>query len=365
MTRPRSTTRVVLLLASVAVLAVAGCSGSDDRADAGAGGSAAAGEATVTSVAESTTSTAPTTTVAPDSCDAPAAAGAPPAGSYAVGRQFRTYVDPSRGTQADEGRGVPAEPERTLPVTVLYPAVGAPSEPGAFAQDAAPAAGDFPLVVYSHGVLSSGTDRNDTLARWASAGYVVVAPTYPRSSGAGGLVADLPHQAVDVLFVVDTFAAQVAESADPLHDAVATGCLAVAGHSLGGATTLAAAYDPCCTRLGPRAVVDIAGVLFPATPGAQLADAAPLPTLIVHGREDPLVKYDQGERAFAELTGPRWFVSFSSGDHNSMFLPPESAVLDTAVLAFLDAELKGDRAALAALPVTAEQWSDATLAVAP
>jgi fermentation-respiration switch protein FrsA (DUF1100 family) len=146
---------------------------------------------------------------------------------------------------------------------------------------------------------------------------------------------------------------------------VSAGCLALAGHSLGGATTLAAAFDPCCATISPRAVVDVAGVLIPVTAGVELADAAPLPTLIVHGREDPLVKYDQGERAFAELTGPRWFVTFTSGDHNSMFLPPESAVLDTAVLAFLDAQLKDRPAALEALPVTAEQWSDATLAVAP
>ncbi len=348
MTRRRGTTGVVPLVASVVVvLALAACSGTEDRADAGTSPS-------TTAEATSSTTTASTSTVPADACDPPMATGAQAPGTYAVGRQLRTYVDVARPTQADDSRGVPAEPERTLPVAVLYPARGTPAEPGTFAEDAPALGGDFPLVVYSHGVFSGGTERNDTLARWASAGYVVVAPTYPRSSGSGSMVADLPNQAQDVVFVVDTFSAQVADPGDALHGVVATGCLALAGHSLGGATTMAAAFDPCCQQLDVRAVVDIAGVLLQTTPGAQLSDAPPIPTMIVHGVQDPLVGYAQGRRALDELTGPRWLVSLVDGDHNSMFVPPESAALDASTLALLDAELKGDPSGLEALPATLE-----------
>jgi predicted dienelactone hydrolase len=330
-------------VASVAVLLFAGCSSSD-------GDAAAEGSTSTSSTAAPETTT--TTTEPADGCDAPRSAGAAAPSSFAVGRQSRTFVDTTRPTDADDVRGLPAAADRTLAVSVLYPASGTPGSPGEFVQDAAAADGEFPLVVYSHGVLSSGTERNDTLARWASAGYVVVAPTFPLSSGPGARIFDLPNQPGDVVFVTESLRAAVEDPSDPLHGVVADECLALAGHSLGGATTLATAFDPCCGQLDVRAVIDVAGVLLQVTPGASLSQAPPIPTMIVHGVQDPLVGYEQGQRAFAELTGPRWLVTLAGGDHNSMFVVPESAALDASALALLDAELKDDSSGLDALPDT-------------
>ena len=348
-----------LVLAVGVVLA--GCSGS---------GSSEGGE---TSTSTSSTSTVPTTAAPPageepdPGCAAAVETGAVEPGTFAVGREARTYVDTGRGTDADPDRSIAATPDRTLAVSVLYPAAGAPSAPGEFTQDAPPLdtaeGGDLPLVVYSHGVWSNGSERNDTLARWASAGYVVVAPTYPLSSGPGARTTDLPNQPGDLVFVAESFSDQVAVRTDTLHGLVDTDCLALAGHSLGGATTLATAFDPCCGELDVRAVVDIAGVLITVTPESRLADADPIPTLIVHGDEDPLVPLAMGQRAFDELRGPRWFLTFTGGDHNSMFEPPEAALFDASVLAFLDAELKDEPAALDALPATVEAAGDAILVV--
>ena len=346
----------------VAAVTLAGCAGTDSG-EGGEGGASS----------DSSTPSAPTT-VAPtgsedgaEGCTTAVDAGADQLGTYAVGREARTYVDTGRGTGADPDRFMAAAPDRTLAVSVLYPAAGAPAEPGVFAQDAPPLAaadgGGFPLVVYSHGVWSNGTERNDTLARWASAGYVVIAPTYPLSSGPGAKITDLPNQPGDLVFVTESFSDQANGPTDTLHGLVDTDCLALAGHSLGGATTLATAFDPCCGQLDVRAVVDIAGVLITVTPDAQLADAAPVPTLIVHGDEDPLVPLAMGQRAFDELQGPRWFLTFTGGDHNSMFLPPESALFDTSVLAFLDSELKDEPAALDQLSTTVTASGAAILIV--
>ena len=339
-TRAARVARVALAAPLVALL-LAGCSSSDDGA--GSEGTAASPSSTLASE---------TTTVPADGCDAPRSAGVAAPSTFAVGRQTRTFVDPSRPTDADDVRGLPAAADRTLAVSVLYPAAGTPGAPGEFVQDAEAAEGEFPLVVYSHGVLSSGTERNDTLARWASAGYVVVAPTFPLSSGPGARIFDLPNQPGDVVFVTESLRGAVADPSDPLHGVVAGECLALAGHSLGGATTLATAFDPCCGQLDVRAVIDVAGVLLQVTPGASLSEAAPIPTMIVHGVEDPLVGYEQGQRAFAELTGPRWLVTLHGADHNSMFVAPESAALDASALALLDAELKDDPRGLDALPDT-------------
>jgi len=238
-----------------------------------------------------------------------ARAGVEELGGFAVGRQFRTYVDTTRGTDADDERNLAPTPDRTIAVSVLYPAAGDATVPGEFVQDAPPAAladgGSFPLVVYSHGVWSNGTERNDTLARWASAGYVVIAPTYPLSSGPGAKITDLPNQPGDLVFVAQSFSTEVLDSSDTLNGLVDSECLALAGHSLGGATTLAATFDPCCGQLDVRAVVDIAGVLIPVTPGAELTLSDPVPILIVHGDQDPLVPLAMGRRVFDELRGPR------------------------------------------------------------
>ena len=78
---------------------------------------------------------------------------------------------------------------------MLYPSTGVGGAPDAVTEGAAVADGPFPVVVWSHGVISSGDERNDVLADVARAGYVVVAPTFPLSSGPQGLdVSDLPNK---------------------------------------------------------------------------------------------------------------------------------------------------------------------------
>ena len=70
---------------------------------------------------------------------------------------------------------------------LLYPAdgeVAASTEP---VDDAPVADGTFPLVVFSHGVDARPDPTYEgRLKEWARAGYIVAAPTYPLSSGAGG-----------------------------------------------------------------------------------------------------------------------------------------------------------------------------------
>jgi predicted dienelactone hydrolase len=193
---------------------------------------------------------------------------------------------------------------------------------------------------------------------------VVVAPTFPLSSVGSLDISDLPNQPGDVEFVTETFRSDVQRPDHPLHDSAMTDCLALAGHSLGGATALAASFDPCCDSLDPDAVVDIAGVAVNLTPGASFTESAPRPILIVHGALDATVPIAQSERVFAELPGPRWFLTFPQGAHSSMFAPPEVEVMTAAVVAFLDAELKGAPAALEQLPTVVDASGIATLQVA-
>jgi predicted dienelactone hydrolase len=248
-----------------------------------------------------------------------------------------------------------------LPVVVLYPAEGAPGQPGEFVDDAPGAPGAFPLVVYSHGVAATGIDRNDALARWARAGYVVAAPTFPLTSEGMSGVADLVNQPEDLRFVVESVRSSVQELGHPLQGRVLFDCLALAGHSLGGATTLAASFDPCCAQLGPAAVVEIGGMQALLTPGGDYSDAAPAPVLVVHGAQDATIPYDQAQGVVDAVPGPAWLLTFPDGGHNSMFAPPEVDVLTDAVVSFLDAELKGASASFDGLPARVEDSGIATL----
>ncbi|SCF11496.1 Platelet-activating factor acetylhydrolase, isoform II [Micromonospora mirobrigensis] len=60
---------------------------------------------------------------------------------------------------------------RPLPLTVWYPTAGG-----------RPAAGRFPVIVYSHGLRSLPELHAPLTTRWAAAGFVVAAPTYPRTN---------------------------------------------------------------------------------------------------------------------------------------------------------------------------------------
>lgn len=291
-------------------------------------------------VIASSSTTAP---VDPAACGpgvAGAASKAGTIGAYEVGRDERTVVDPSRSVVASGLWEERAAPERTLPVVILYPS--------------APEDGPFPIIMYSHGIGSAGTERNDTLERWASAGFVVVAPTFPLSSWTND-PSDMMNQPADVAFVLEAVRAAGAGSGpdagtDVLNGLVRTDCVGLAGHSLGGFTTMAAAFDACCTSIRPTALVDIAGLFVAETAGGSLADMDPLPTLLVHGTLDRTLAVTMSESTRDLLAGPTWYLNFPDGDHNDMFRTPKVAVLDDAVVSFLTAWLYEDPAEFESLP---------------
>ena len=351
---------------AVVAAALAACTGARSDADRAASSTTSTAASSSTSGAEATT-----TTIAAELGCAPAVDGSPSdQGPYAVGRQTLRYVDLTRRTAAPPGSQVRDTAGRAVPVVVLYPADGDPGTGATPAErpitdGARPAAGSFPLVVHSHGVFSSGAERNEVLASWARAGYVVIAPTFPLSSRPSVDGGDLPNQPADVVFATRTFASEVQSPDHPLYGHVRGACLALSGHSLGAATAMAAAFDPCCTSIRPLAVVDISGVLVPVTPGADLSRAEPLPALVVHGARDEVVSIGASEAAIESLRGPRWFLTFEEGGHNSMFEPPEVEVLNDAVVSFLDAQLKGAPDRLAGLRSRVDASGSATLRVLP
>jgi fermentation-respiration switch protein FrsA (DUF1100 family) len=260
-------------------------------------------------------------------------AGTAPAQAFAVGRRNLTFA-----------RG-----ERQLPVRVWYPASGTPGDDPA--NDAVPAAGAFPVVLFSHGLTSQPDDYAPMLARWAQAGLVVVGPHYPHT--AGGVVAfsadDIVNQPADASYVLT----QMLALDDPLSAHLDAARIGAAGHSGGGITTAGLFSSERDSRLS--AGIILAGTDFRSAPFSGPAAAM----LFVHGRQDGTVAYDAGHTVFKAVPWPRAMLTITAGGH--VTTPADFETITGTSTDFLRWSLYGDAAAKARIPARAAVNGVATL----
>ena len=92
-----------------------------------------------------------------------------------------------------------------------------------------PAGAPHPLILFSHGFQLAGDDYRSYAERWASHGFVVVAPTYD-----GLLSRNHAELAQDFVTVLDWVLAQNADPAADLFQAIDPARIGAAGHSRGG-----------------------------------------------------------------------------------------------------------------------------------
>jgi dienelactone hydrolase len=271
-----------------------------------------------------------------------------PGPPFAVGHRTMTLVDATRPTAAVPDVQ-PAVPDRTIEVDVVYPAEGDPapdpdpaSEPaigGTAVDDARPAEGAFPLVVFAHGFEGRGDAFLGFAERWARAGYVVALPTFPLSREGLAVAQDLANQPADVSFVIDSLVAL--DDGDPLAGHVDAENIAVGGHSLGAATVFGVAYNACCTDERIDATIPVAGGTLPFE-GSGEFDWPDTPMLLVHGVRDATVPIAVGDAMYDLARGPVWYLRPAEADHGTVFAGAAGRLFNDATIAFLDAELRGD-----------------------
>jgi predicted dienelactone hydrolase len=253
-----------------------------------------------------------------------------------VGRTSLTVVDPTRPTTAIPGV-TDAAPDRTIPVLVLHPAAGAGA---GVTPDAPPATdGPFPLVVVSHGLTGTAEGLLPLLQAIASAGYVVVSPDFPETTGGSDFSA-LPayeEQPADVSAVLDAVLADpgIGPLVDP--DRIAAG-----GHSLGGLTTYGLAFHDCCRDDRIDAAFSLAGARLPFQ--GEPFSWVPTPLLLVHGEDDQLVPFATSVGVFDGLSGPGYLLTLIDEDHSAGLDPadPGHATTNATIVAFLDRWLRSD-----------------------
>ena len=281
-----------------------------------------------------------TTTIAPVTTAPPPTAT--PRQSWGVGVASFQFVDRSRPT--GPAPGDPGESFRTLPTIVRYPSVGSPSageQPGAAADRRS---GPFPLIVFAHGYDASPSTYATLLHAWASTGYVVAAPAFPRAVAGGPLdEGDLVNQPADVSYVIGQLLA-AARPGQPLAGVVDATRIGVAGHSDGASTAVGVGYGVCChdARVRADAVMEGDDHTFP-----MIRSPGP-PLLVVQGDSDAINPPNYGQQVFADGPSPKFMLWLIHGQHLEPFTSdqPHLAVVQAATLGFFDRYLKGRAAAL-------------------
>jgi predicted dienelactone hydrolase len=234
----------------------------------------------------------------------------------------------------DSGRG------RVLHTIVHFPAVGSPGLPGAEKAD-----GAFPLVLMAHGYRLPAGGYERILGRVAAAGYVVAAPAFPHTSAerGDGNRGDIVNQPADLSFVVDAVVGLTKTRPDVLPAIAQPERIGGLGHSDGGLTVSAWAYNNSFRDRRVAAAVVMAGgmALFP---GTYFAPDSP-PLLAVHATADETDPYSASVNLFNAVPRavPRHLLTIAGGSHLGPYM------FDTAlpevgqvITDFLDAYLRGD-----------------------
>lgn len=220
------------------------------------------------------------------------------AGPYRVAQTDITFVDASRPTA--ENRGEPGHPDRTLVTTIWYPEQYQ---------------GDMPLIIHSHGILSSRLEMPYLMEALASHGYVVAAADYPLTNGAtpGGANAnDVINQPADISFLIDSILG-LSDAEKPFAGNIDTARIGLSGYSLGGLTTYLATFHPQLRDPRVRAAVAIAG---PSAPFSSLFFASSdAPVLAIAGTADALIEYRRNAADLPERADDVTVVGITGGSH--------------------------------------------------
>ncbi len=254
------------------------------------------------------------------------------------------FTDPSRPTGVTPGRVIPTD---------IYVPGGT---------------GPFPMIVHAHGLSGNSGKFSELLSAWSRAGYVVVAPNFPLTSDAipdeAQQVGDVVQQPADIRFVTDQVLAMNRPGGE-LEGLVDPGRLGISGLSLGGATTYAKIFHPCCVDERFRSAILMSAFLYPQ-PGGEFTFDREFPVLVFAGTADTAIPYSAQLEAAAKLPGPTWTVTLTDGSHAWPFentpSPHDQVVVDTS-LAFWDGTLRDDQAALDSIATTAAVPGLASVAV--
>jgi dienelactone hydrolase len=216
----------------------------------------------------------------------------------------------------------------------------------------------LPLLLAVHGADGEPSRLAPLLDVWAGAGYVVAAPTFPKTekdAQGKALASEVAQQAADARFVID----ELLDRAPALR--IDPSRIAVAGMSLGGMTVYGLISHTCCQDERIRAAVVMAGVHDDFPDGTYVHQT--MPVLLIQGDAD--VGYHHSRDAYPQLAPPKWFITLHGERHSPPFEVPRgeaAGIVDVTTTLFWNRYLRGDTTASSKLvSVVAATKGKATL----
>lgn len=223
------------------------------------------------------------------------------AGSYATASAERDYLDTSRPSQAyGDFEG---SPSRKLESTVWFPNVAEPQP--------------FPLLVYSHGFMSTRGEAAYLGEHLAAFGYVVVAADYPLSSRDAApdrpYALDVVNQPGDISFLIDQMLEESEEQGNELYGLIDSSRIGAVGLSLGGLTSTLVAFHPDLADDRIDAAMSIAG------PSGLFDDRffqhRNVPFMMLAGTLDAIVPYAQNAMPIPDKLPGSQLVAIENATH--------------------------------------------------
>jgi dienelactone hydrolase len=147
-------------------------------------------------------------------------------------------------------------------------------------------------------------------------------------------------------FVIQQLLARSQAATGPLAGMIDSHHVGVSGLSLGGATTYGVGFNTCCYEPHVTAVIIMSGVRIEYPTGKY--DSAHRPVLIMHGTNDPLIKYSTAVSAYAQAMTPKYFVTLIGAGHAPPYEntpDPHDALVIQVTTDFWNRYLHGEPAA--------------------
>jgi predicted dienelactone hydrolase len=233
-------------------------------------------------------------------------------------------------------------PARELPTAVWYPTKTSAGRPLGASQ--------FPLLVFSQGFDLSVSDYDDLITTWASAGYVVAAPTYPDTDPTSPQLneSDIVNHPADLRAVISTVLG-LADQPGSVFDEVDPEEVGVVGHSDGGDVSLAVADNSAYRDPLVKAVAVLSGAEL-ASFGGSYFDGPAVPLLAVQGSADTINPPACSVQLYDQAPPPKYYLDLLGAEHEPPYIDPGTPaeeVVAQVTTEFFDAVLAGEPGALA------------------
>ncbi|HVC69235.1 MAG TPA: hypothetical protein VNC61_03110 [Acidimicrobiales bacterium] len=216
--------------------------------------------------------------------------------------------------------------------------------------------GPFPLLVFSQGYNISVSSYAGLLTDWASAGFVVAAPTYPHTDPSDPAALDendIVNHPADLRAVITAVLGNAEGPGSVLSGLIKASEIGLVGHSDGGDVSLAVADNSCCRDVRVKAVAILSGAEL-VTFGGRYFGRVSVPLLAVQGSADPINVPACSVQFYDAANPPKYYLDLLRASHEPPYT--EAGTTDQRIVArvttdFFDAELAGQTAGTGAIMI--------------